>query len=1423
MEDDIGEKKLFASFERYHEFISTQDTREDNSAETELLRKLTLILSEYQEQSHLLDPYLESLVVPAAECLRIHARARTSDPTTKSSAARVGRLADLLYNYIKFRGYKTIISYFPHEISDVTTVIGFMDLPGGPSTEPSQWTLRYVMLLWLSLVCRIPFDLEQFDDADQRGKTATAVERIAKEQLNRAGLEREGAAILLSRFYMRKDTREKLRSFLQWSSSVVESNEVLLDKTVVQNWSSANPLKTNFLENSNNEIQDFTQRPGDDGDEIDVPEELEIILDELFKAVQDRDTVVRWSAAKGISRLSERLPSDFANQVLENIFHLFSIHTISGASVYDMPSIAEATWHGACLASAEMARRALVPSHLLPQLLDWLSKALYFDIRKAKAYNEFGHGGDGTRKEIFVLMNNIPESMVFAPRNEQLLSAVCDLVSASITCEEVDSQNQSWRKFVDHGLRHRSSDVQEAAAAALASSLGYLLGVLDYDAYPHGLPEVVECLLDNVSLESATRMTNVEARRNSFQAIPKIISRIAQNLTQHLYPETVRALFDALDNGLDDYTTDERGDVGSWIRIACIQGLCSMIEDLLSVSRKLEDFSSFLPAHRYHYVVGRILRQGVERLDNVRQISGESFVRILNLPPPLVHEAQSWTVQGESLVRELFLTDADTDGGNWSNAEWLFPRAVRLLEIPEYRKTILTGLVLSVSTRTNSTQRPASSSLATYVRTLPVSPTGTQYSLSSLAGDLVEYAMAHQKSNKIVVPVLQTFNMLLEADALARLPQSDTGAVCMESLISISSKNVSRLKNVQRIQESMKIIVNLFTFPSVAKTCLPKIVDFLTHPYPRVRSGTAEYLYLALQSKDLGSESSGKVEELILETGWSSTNVEKVKEAAQALVSELASNMEFSQSCNTSSFLHITTMVVDLRISDSELAAINAAAVTREYRVQPHLDYRTVSAINGPLVVLDNVKFPSYNEIVQLTLPDGSKRGGQVLEVQGKKAIVQVFEGTSGVDVKATHVEFTGSSMKLPVAEDMLGRIFNGSGNPIDQGPRVFAEDYLDINGSPINPYSRIYPEEMIQTGISTIDVMNSIARGQKIPIFSAAGLPHNEIAAQIVRQAGLVKRPTKDVHDGHEDNFSVVFAAMGVNMETARFFKEDFESNGSLDRVTLFLNLANDPTIERIITPRLALTTAEYYAYQLEKHVLVILTDMSSYADALREVSAAREEVPGRRGYPGYMYTDLSTIYERAGRVQGRNGSITQIPILTMPNDDITHPIPDLTGYITEGQIFVDRQLHNRQIYPPINVLPSLSRLMKSAIGEKLTRKDHGDVSNQLYAKYAIGRDAAAMKAVVGEEALSAEDKLALEFLDKFERQFVGQGPYESRTIFESLDLAWSLLRIFPKEQLNRINPKIIAEFYGRKPTKKVADTEEQRTGDQEGRLIDA
>merc|ERR1712178_445562 len=352
-------------------------------------------------------------------------------------------------------------------------------------------------------------------------------------------------------------------------------------------------------------------------------------------------------------------------------------------------------------------------------------------------------------------------------------------------------------------------------------------------------------------------------------------------------------------------------------------------------------------------------------------------------------------------------------------------------------------------------------------------------------------------------------------------------------------------------------------------------------------------------------------------------------------------------------------------------------------------------------------------------------------------------------------------------------------------------------NGAPMNPKSRVYPKEMIQTGISAIDTMHGVVRGQKLPLFSAAGLPHNEIAAQLCRQASLVKG--KDTSDHSSENFSIVFGAMGVNMETARFFRNDFEENGSMENVVLFMNLANDPTIERIVTPRLALTTAEYFAYTREQHVFCILTDMSSYADALREVSAAREEVPGRRGYPGYMYTDLSTIYERAGRVEGRNGSITQFPILTMPNDDITHPIPDLTGYLKEGQIFVDRNLNNRGIYPPINVLPSLSRLMKSAIGEGMTREDHANVSDQMYANYAIGQDVQAMKAVVGEEALSEDEHKYLEFTEKFELKFLAQGPYENRDIFTSLDIAWELLRIFQPELLKKIPAKIKDKYYNR------------------------
>jgi len=477
---------------------------------------------------------------------------------------------------------------------------------------------------------------------------------------------------------------------------------------------------------------------------------------------------------------------------------------------------------------------------------------------------------------------------------------------------------------------------------------------------------------------------------------------------------------------------------------------------------------------------------------------------------------------------------------------------------------------------------------------------------------------------------------------------------------------------------------------------------------------------------------------------------------------------------------------------------VQAAAAVAQYAVKPKTSYKTINAVAGPLVILDKVKCPKSAEIVNLSLPDGSVRQGQVLEINGDKAICQIFEGTSGVDNKNCTVEFTGDTLKFGLADEMIGRAFNGSGKPIDKGPPVMADLYKDINGSAMNPYMRSYPKEMIETGISTVDTMNSLVRGQKLPLFSASGLPHNEIAAQICRQAGLVKG--KDVNDHSAENFSIVFGAMGVNMETARFFRNDFEETGAMENTILFMNLANDPTIERVVTPRLTLTSAEYFAYEREMHVLVILTDMSAYADALREISAAREEVPGRRGYPGYMYTDLASIYERAGRIEGKAGSITQFPILTMPNDDITHPIPDLTGYITEGQIFVDRTLNNKQIYPPINVLPSLSRLMKSGIGKGMTRHDHSSVSDQLYANYAIGQDVRAMKAVVGEEALSAEDHLYLEFIEKFEKEYVTQGYNEKRNIFESLDAAWELLRIFPRDMLKKINNKLAGEFYERK-----------------------
>ena len=450
-------------------------------------------------------------------------------------------------------------------------------------------------------------------------------------------------------------------------------------------------------------------------------------------------------------------------------------------------------------------------------------------------------------------------------------------------------------------------------------------------------------------------------------------------------------------------------------------------------------------------------------------------------------------------------------------------------------------------------------------------------------------------------------------------------------------------------------------------------------------------------------------------------------------------------------------------------------------------EYSTVSEITGPLMIVEGISDVGFNEVVKIRAPDGGERIGQVLEAEENRVVIQVFEGTKGLDTKNTSVRFIGETMKIGVGEEMLGRAFDGKGKPVDNGPEIIPEKMVDINGSPINPTAREYPREFIQTGISTIDGMNTLVRGQKLPIFSGSGLPHNELAAQIARQAKVL---------GKEEAFAVVFCAMGITSEEANFFIHDFERTGALERSVLFLNLADDPAIERLIVPKMALTCAEYLAFEKDMHVLVVLTDMTNYAEALREIAAAREEVPGRRGYPGYMYTDFASIYERAGRIKGRKGSITQMPMLTMPDDDITHPIPDLTGYITEGQIVLSRELYRKGVSPPVAVLPCLSRLMKRGIGTNRTREDHDDVSNQLYAAYAEGIDLRELVAVVGEEALTDRDKTFLSFAELFEKKFISQGKDENRSIDETLNLAWELLKTLLKTELKRIRNEYIEKY---------------------------
>ncbi|MGE5197876.1 MAG: V-type ATP synthase subunit B [Deltaproteobacteria bacterium] len=451
-------------------------------------------------------------------------------------------------------------------------------------------------------------------------------------------------------------------------------------------------------------------------------------------------------------------------------------------------------------------------------------------------------------------------------------------------------------------------------------------------------------------------------------------------------------------------------------------------------------------------------------------------------------------------------------------------------------------------------------------------------------------------------------------------------------------------------------------------------------------------------------------------------------------------------------------------------------------------EYITVSSVSGPLVIVEKTEDIKYAELAEVEFSDGKIRRGKVLEISEDKALVQMFEGTLGLDVLGSKVRFLGRTQELGVSPDLLGRIFDGAGRPRDNGPQIIASKRMDINGNPINPSSRAYPSEFIQTGISTIDGMNPLVRGQKLPIFSGAGLPHSRLTAQIARQAKVL---------GKEESFAVVFGAMGITFEEADFFMRDFRDTAAIERSVLFVNLANDPAIERISTPRLALTCAEYLAFDLDMHVLVILIDMSFYCESLREISAARKEIPGRRGYPGYLYTDLATLYERAGRVKDKKGSITLLPVLTMPEDDKTHPIPDLTGYITEGQIILSRQLHRKGIYPPVDVLPSLSRLKDKGIGSDKTRADHADVLNQLFACYAKGKEARELAVILGAAALSDLDKLYLKFADEFENRFVRQAEYEDRPVSQTLDIGWELLRAIPRPELKRIRREYLDKYY--------------------------
>ncbi|TRM60520.1 armadillo-type protein [Schizophyllum amplum] len=1138
------DSKVFANFGRYDELSALQatllaldpnaePTSEEELKEIILHRKLTLILDEYQEQSYLADPFLSDLVSPVVDAIREHAR-----NTEAKSTHRIMRLAALVYAYVKFRGYKTITRFFPHEVPDLAIAMDYMTRDGSPTHDAAQWALRYVVLLWLSLICMIPFDLAQFDEDNQIGRTSSALEALGKQHLGRAGLEREGAAVLLARLYMRRDMLQRFSIFLDWSMHAVQNPDDVFTSLGALNvicevvksgpeeplrkaapqllaLADAAPLTSNMVlrkyrtklvarvalrllpprsHRKGTQLGAQAQAATDDGllaePDIDVPEEVETALEQLFASLQDKDTVVRWSAAKGVARIAERLPRDFAEQILETVLGHFSIHSVASASLYDVPTVAEGTWHGACLTCAEMARRGLVSAEKLPELIGWLDKALYFDLRKgahsvgsnvrdaaayvlwalarahdaallaphalalarslvtvavydreisirraaSAAFQEyvgrtglFPHGIDvlsktdfyavSVRKNAFLvaapetavhpeyrvfLFNHVldvtlrhwdasmrqlgseslrllclldldvlgPQAVeksskllqgidttdihggllalaevagayrqrldgpdlevrlhdifsrlalvktttLTSPRNELVTAEACRLMAATLTLSEVQANDKGavphWRKVVEDGLRHRSTTVQEEAASAFAAlsglvdctdtvkrlikelrsgslsarpSVGRMLGVLRYDLHGNALPKAVECLLECVDAKSPAKF-HVEARKTCYEAIPRLLNTVVGHMPEHLTPKDVGALIRALLRGLEDYTMDERGDVGSWIRIVSIQGLAAVASMFLGRSELLP---SYMPAETFHEAIAGILKQGVERLDNVRDEAGVCARSLLELEPP----AGDYAIEGGEMMRTLFLQGELVP---WSDGSVLFPKAARLLCVARYRKQVLSGIILSVGSRSESITRPMGEALAGYAATLPVSSTEDEqaYSLPDLLQDVLDHGQANFTSNLVFVPVLQTFNVLVGSEKLQdALSTKGECTVKLSAVRSVATKNISRLKNVQRIQESMKIVVNLLALTFIADpqeymSCVEALQSFLSHDFPHVRTATAEYMCQVLPGVDLQGREEA-VEEILLETEWTLPDKVMLQEATGRAISVL--------------------------------------------------------------------------------------------------------------------------------------------------------------------------------------------------------------------------------------------------------------------------------------------------------------------------------------------------------------------------------------------------------------------------------------------------------------------------------------------------------------------------------------------------------